>query len=202
MLEYYHSNALTAAYNIYSLSATSECYVALKIAQPLQRACVAENWGTERIHALSTTESVRNSQEMGCRIFQNFLIRKEKNHTKPLQSCEDRAWTSQMLAEVRSSAVTRRSQAPCSVSIMCQQQDKVMLRSAMFCSTFLTPDSVLVNIIDYTLFNFYLCFCGNILKLKFLVMKEEGNMEVKRKQKKFIMFIFASLLRVNQESIS
>lgn len=36
MLEYYHSNVLTAAYNIYSLSAASEGSTALKSAQPLQ----------------------------------------------------------------------------------------------------------------------------------------------------------------------
>lgn len=37
MLEYYHSNVLAAAYNIYSLSGTSEHGTALKIAQPLHR---------------------------------------------------------------------------------------------------------------------------------------------------------------------
>lgn len=106
-----------------------------------------------------------------------------------------------MLAQVRSCAVTQRSWAPCSVSTVCQQQDKIMLRSVIFCSTFLTFDDVLVNIIDYTIFNSYRCFCGNIFKQKFLVMKKcehicKWEMWMQRGSKSiFIIFIFTSQYR-------
>lgn len=70
---------------------------------------------------------------------------------------------------------------------MCQQQDKILLRSVIFCSTFVTPDGVLVNI-NYIAFNS--CFCGNILKQKFLVMKKEGNENEKKQQKYFYYFYF------------
>lgn len=100
-----------------------------------------------------------------------------------------------MLAQVRSCAVTQRTQAPCSVSTTCQQQDRIMLRSVIFWSTFLTLDGVLVNIIHYIVFNSYMYFCGNILKQKFLWWRNVNvnvneKCECKEEAKVFLLFLF------------
>lgn len=92
-----------------------------------------------------------------------------------------------MLAQVKSSGVTHISQAPCSVSIMCQHRAQSHAENCDILLYIFNPWPCLTqwNHHRWFVFNYYICFCGNIFKSKLILTKEEENMKVKRKQKYF-----------------
>lgn len=125
---------------------------------------------------------------------------KKKNLSKPLQPCKGRAWTLQMLAQVRSSGVTHMSQAPCSVSIMCQHQAQSHTENCDILLYLFNPWQCLSQWKHHRwfVFNYYICFCGNILKSKLILTKEEWNVKVKRKQKYFYYVYLCKSIKCKQ----
>lgn len=93
----------------------------------------------------------------------------------------------QTLAQVRNSGVTHMSQAPCSVSIMCQHQAQSHTENCDILLYIFNPWQCLSQWKRHRwfVFNYCICFCGYILKSKLILTKEEGKVKVKRKQKCF-----------------
>lgn len=134
-------------------------------------------------YTLWAPESLAEAAKQWAASFFNFnnILKGKKSLTKPPQPCKAGLNTTNTGSGEEFCCYSKE------LSTLCQQQDKILLRSVIFCSTFLTPDGVLVNINYIAVHS---CFCGNILKQKFLVMKKEGNENEKKQQKYFYYFYF------------